>query len=162
MLQKDYGYVEGSTARKPEYDVYEENEVLREKKRYKNNRKVKLKSVLTIVAILAAALAVMCRYAIITEMSYEINREEAKYNDLRNRNALLKVEIETATNLTDIKEKAETRLGMQIPDKSQIVYIKVPREDYTVTLDTKAGNNENSGILKTIFNKLAGLISILE
>lgn len=162
MIEKDYGYVEGSAARQLEYDVYEENKVLREKKRYKNNRKVKLKSVLSIVAILAAALAVMCRYAIITEMSYEINHKEAEYNSLRNENALLKVQIETETNLTDIKEIAETRLGMQTPDKSQLVYIKVPREDYTITLDPKNETKGNGNVLKTFINKLAGLVSILE
>ena len=162
MLQKDYGYVEGSAARKLEYDVYEENKVLKEKKRYKNNRKVKLKSVLVIITMLAAALVVMFRYAIITEISYEINQKEAKYYNLRNENAMLKVQIETETNLTDIKEIAETRLGMQTPDKSQIVYIKVPREDYTVTLWPKADTSGNGSFLKTIFNKLAGLIRILE
>lgn len=162
MLQKNYDYVEGSAARKLEYDVYEENKVLREKKRYKNNRKVKFKSVLTIVSILAAALAVMCRYAIITEISYEISQKEAQYNSLKNENALLKVQIETQTNLTDIKETAETRLGMQTPDKSQIVYIKVPREDYTISLEPKDDNDGNGDILKTIINKLAGLVNILE
>ena len=34
------------------------------------------------------------------------------------------------------KEIAETKLGMKKPDKSQIVYIKVPRNDYTVVLKT--------------------------
>jgi cell division protein FtsL len=162
LIEKNYGYVEGSAARKLEYDVYEENKVLREKKRYKNNRKVKLKSVLTIVAILAAALAVMCRYAIITEISYKISQKETEYNNLKNDNSLLKVQIETETNLTDIKETAEARLGMQTPDKSQIVYIKVPREDYTITLDPKNETDGNESILKTFINKLAGLVSILE
>ncbi len=162
MSEKNHGYVEGTAARQLEYDVYEENKVLREKKRYKNNRKVKLKSVLTIVAILAAALVVMYRYAIITEMSYEINQKESDYNKLRNANALLKVEIETQTNLTDIKEIAETRLGMQTPDKSQLVYINVPREDYTITLDPKGENDRSGNVLKSFINKLAGLVSILE
>jgi cell division protein FtsL len=162
LIEKNYGYVEGSAARKLEYDVYEENKVLREKKRYKNNRKAKLKSVLTIVAILTVALAVMCRYAIITEISYKISQKETEYNNLKNDNSLLKVQIETETNLTDIKETAETRLGMQTPDKSQIVYIKVPREDYTITLDPKNETDGNEGILKTFINKLAGLVSILE
>jgi cell division protein FtsL len=162
LSEKNYGYVEGTAARQLEYDVYEENKVLREKKRYKNNRKVKLKSVFTIVAILAAALAVMCRYAIITEMSYEINQKETEYNTLRNANALLKVQIETETNLTDIKEIAETRLGMQTPDKSQLVYINVPREDYTITLDPKDETVGSGNVLKNFINKLAGLVSILE
>ncbi|HEX2944611.1 MAG TPA: cell division protein FtsL [Clostridia bacterium] len=162
MIEKNYGYVDGSAARKLGYDVYEENKVLREKKRYKNNRKIKLKSVFAIVAILAAALVVMCRYAIITEVSYEISQKQALYENLRNDNSLLKVQIETETNLADIKEIAETKLGMQTPDKSQRVYIKVPRKDYTVMLDPKNETDGNDSVLKTFINKLAGLVSILE
>lgn len=163
MIQKDYSYVQGSAARQLEYDVYEENTVLKAKKRYKNNRKVKLKFVLSILAVLIAALAVMYRYAAITQLSYSINKSESLYNELRNENSILKVHIETETNLTDIKEIAETELGMQIPDKSQIVYINVPRKDYTVVMNTQdAAGGDDSNIMKVFINKVAGLVKLFE
>lgn len=161
MIQKEIGYVHGSAARQLQYDVYEQNKVLKEKKRYKNNRKVKLQLVLAIIAVLAAGLAVMYRYAIITEMSYEISQKENDFSELRNENAILKVQIETETDLTDIREIAENRLGMQTPDKSQIVYIKVPRNDYTVVMDTRDDAGDG-GILNGIISKVSGLVSILE
>ena len=76
MNQKGYEYVHGSAARQLVYDVYEENQVLRAKKRYKSNRKIKLRMVVAILAVFAAGLAVMCRYAIITKVSYQINQRE--------------------------------------------------------------------------------------
>lgn len=163
MIQKDYDYVQGSTAKQLRYDVYENNTVLKAKKRYKNNRKIKLKLVLSILAVLIAGLTVMYRFTAITQLSYSINKSENLYNELRNENSILKVQIETETDLGEIKEIAETRLGMQKPDKSQIVYIKVPRNDYTVVMKTQdeaVGNNGN--ILKVLINKLTGLVRLFE
>jgi cell division protein FtsL len=173
LIQKDYEYVQGSAARQlqtevPEtrrthYDVYEQNSVLKAKKQYKDNRKSKLKLVLSVLAVFVATLAVMYRFALITQLSYNISQKEATYNELRNANSILKVEIETGTDLAEIKEIAETRLGMQKPDKNQIVYIKVPRTDYTVVMNTQDGAAIGSGnLLKAFIYKLSGLIRLFE
>ena len=173
MLQKEYEYVQGSTARKlqpieeienkPRYDVYEENTLLKEKRKYKVNRKVKFRLVLSILAVFFAGLTVMYRFALITQLSYDLNRKEQLYNELRNENSMLRVQVETNTDLAQIKEIAETKLGMQKPDRSQIVYIKVPRNDYTVMLNTpeKAGGEDNN-FLKTFTKRIAGLIRLYE
>ena len=79
MNQKGYEYVYGSAARQLEYDVYEENQVLRAKKTYRSHRKIKLRMVMAILAVFAAGLAVMCRYAIITKVSYQINQKQKAY-----------------------------------------------------------------------------------
>jgi hypothetical protein len=42
------------------------------------------------------------------------------------------------------------------------VYINVPREDYTITLDPKDETDGSGNILKSFINKLAGLVIILE
>ncbi len=163
MIQNDYGYVQGANARQLQYDVYEENTVLKAKKRYKNNRKVKLKLVLSILAVLIAGLMVVYRFAAITQLSYKINQSEKTYNELRNENSILKVQIETKTDLAEIKETAEIRLGMQVPDKSQIVYIKVPRNDYTMVMNTPGEISENGGnILQIFISKAAGLVRLFE
>ena len=163
MIQKDYDYVQGSTARQLQYDVYEENTVLKAKKRYKNNRKVKLRLIVSILAVLFAGLTVMYRFTAITQLSYDINQSEKVYNELRNKNSILKVKVETETNLTSIKEIAETRLGMQKPDKSQIVYIQVPRNDYTVVMKTQdlSGGNEDN-IFNVMVSKMAALVRLFE
>lgn len=174
MLHDSYEYVRESTARQLQhdvydvydehdtYDVYEENKVLREKKRYRSNRKVKLRFVISVMAVLFAGLTVMYRYAAITKISYDIGQKEKVYNDLKNENAMLRVDIETETYLAEIKETAVTRLGMQMPDKSQVVYIKVPRKDYTVVMDEKNGEQENGSFLSKLAGKAAGLAKLFE
>ncbi len=136
MIEKGYSYIDGSTAKKLVYDVYEDNQVLKAKKQYKDNRKQKARFILTLIIILAAALLVMFRFAMITQMSYNISNSQKDYEDIRNKNALLRLQIEKETDLDNLRLLAETRLGMQDPDKSQIVYISVPRNDYTIVMDT--------------------------
>jgi len=162
LIQKDYDYVQGSTAKQLQYDVYEENTVLKAKKRYKNNRRIKFKLVLSTLAVLIAGLTVMYRFAAITQISYSINQRENLYNELRNENSLLKVEIETKTDLTAIKEFAVAN-GMQVPDKSQLVYIQVPRNDYTLVMNTQndaVGDSDNAFVV--FINKVAGLIRLFD
>jgi len=180
LIQKDYEYIRGSAVRQleqdsaaieleqdlavsqPKYDVYEENKVLKEKKRYKSSRKVKLKMVMAIIAVLTAGLTVMWRYAIITKMSYDISHKENVYSELRNENAILRVHIETMTNLTEVKDVAENKLGMQMPSKSQIVYVKIPRNDYTVLMKTQEETADDGSVLKAVLNKVQGLARLFE
>jgi cell division protein FtsL len=169
LKQKGYEYVQGSAARQLEqtrqieqYDVYEKNSVLKAKKQYKSNRKVKLKLVFSILAVLITALAVMYRFALITQLSYNINQNQITYNNLRNENSVLKVQVETQTDLTEIKEIAETRLGMQKPDKSQVIYIKVPRNDYTVVMKAQDESDGGGSILKAFIYKLSGMVKLFE
>lgn len=171
MLRDNYEYVQGSAARKLQYDaydgyeaydVYKENKVLREKKRYRSNRKIKLRFVMSVMAVFFAGLIVMYRYAAITKISYDIGQKEKEYNDLRNENAMLRVEIEKETYLAEIKETATTRLGMQMPDKSQVIYIKVPRKDYTVVMDEKSDEQDNGNFLGKLAGKAAGLVKLFE
>jgi len=173
LLQKDYEYIQGSTARQlqpveeavsqPRYDVYEENTVLKEKRKYKSYRKVKFRLVLSILLAFFAGLTVMYRFAVITQLSHDLNKKEQLYDTLRNENAILRVKVETNTDLEQIKEIAETKLGMQKPDKNQIVYIKVPRNDYTIVLNTpEKEGGEGDNIFKTIIKRIAGLIRLYE
>lgn len=161
MIQKDanYNYIHGSAARKLEYDVYEQNKVLRAKKQYKDNNRVKLKTVLSILLVFAAGLLLMYRFGTVMQMNYKIAEFEKEYNRIRSENSQIKVQIENETDLTSIKEIAEKRLGMQKPDKSQYVYIRVPRNDYTIVSNIKADQEaEDGGIFAGVFDKLAGVI----
>jgi len=162
LNQKGYEYVYGSAARQLEYDVYEENQVLRAKKTYRSHRKIKLRMVMAILAVFAAGLAVMCRYAIITKVSYQINQKQKAYEEIKNENSLLRVQIETKTDLNEIKEVAENRLGMQMPDKSQIVYIKVPRNDYTVLMTSNNSEEKSGNAISKFISRATGLLKFFE
>lgn len=135
MLQKSKTYVYGNTAKKIEYNVYEENRVLKEKKRYKSQRKVRLKAIGVILLLFVACMTVMYRYALITELNYSYSKMEEQYNELRRKNSILEVDIEKQTDLSKIREIAEERLNMQKPDRSQMVFVRVPKTDYTIVAE---------------------------
>lgn len=160
MIQRDQSYISGNTAKVFEYDVYEQNTVLKAKKQYKNNRKVKSRVVLSILFVFIAGLFVTYRFALITELSYNINECEKQYSKLRNENSLIKLSMEKNTDLAKIRELAELRLGMQKPDKSQLVYINVEKCDYSVIYDTYGKQDVKNGILNLISGKVAGLFGL--
>lgn len=164
MIQADKNYVYGSTAEKIKYyDVYEENKVLKEKRKQRNNHKLKVKLVLLILLAFAAGLTIMYRYAVITQLSYKVSNAYEQYNNLKNKNTKLKAEIESQIDLQKVKEYAENELGMQKPDKYQIVYVNIPSSDYTEISDIykkQALGNQNT--LTRLWNKVKGVINFLD
>jgi cell division protein FtsL len=148
LIQKGKSYIYGTAAEKLEYDVYEENKVLKAKKVQKTQNKVKLKMVFNILIVFILFFGVMYRYALITELNYKINKTNISYNEIKNENARTKVEVEKQMDLQKIKETAEKKLGMQKPDKFQVVYVNVPKSDYTVVADNV---KEDSGVKNNLF-----------
>ena len=164
MIKTNANYVNGSTAPQIEYNVYEENEVLKSKKVHRSNYKIKLKLVLAILFVFCCFLLLMYRYAFITELNYSVDLASKNYEKIKNENTLLKIDIEKNLDLNIIRDVAETKLGMHKPDKYQIVYVKVPKFDVTVlenssVLDDK---KEDESILVALLSKVNGFIKILD
>jgi len=155
LAQKRNNYVYGTAAEKIEYDVYEHNEVLKEKKKYRANRLIKVKMVAGILLLFSLGLIVMYRYALIAEINFKISSKEKQYEELKNENSRLKVAIENETNLSKITQVAQNELGMQKPDKYQIVYIEVPKTSFTVTSEQYKDNaGKASTFLAELVNKI--------
>ena len=155
LAQKRNNYVYGTAAEKIEYDVYKHNEVLKEKKKYRANRLIKVKMVAGILLLFSLGLIVMYRYALIAEINFKISSKERQYEELRNENSRLKVAIENETNLSKITQVAQNELGMQKPDKYQIVYIEVPKTSFTVTSEQYKDNaGKASTFLAELVNKI--------
>lgn len=148
-------YIDGTAAIKTDYDVYSENKVLSKKREYRHNGKIKLKTVCLILTAFGMALLLMYRFALITEINYKISNMESEYNKLRNENSRLKVAIEEHMDLSEIKEAAENKLGMQKPDKYQIVYLNVPKKDFTIVNKEYVNNMESE---KGMFAFLADFV----
>ena len=155
MAQKRNNYVYGTAAEKIEYDVYEHNEVLKEKKKYRANRLIKVKMVAGILLLFSLGLIAMYRYALIAEINFKISSKEKQYEELKNENSRLKVAIENETNLSKITQVAQNELGMQKPDKYQIVYIEVPKTSFTVTSEQYKDNaGKDTTFLAELVNKI--------
>lgn len=159
---KDKNYIHGTAARKLEYDVYEENKVLSAKKKQRNNNKIKMKVTLCLFVILALGCFAMYRYAQITEMNYKIDKELRVYNEIKDENIRIKVEIENSLDIQKIKDVAEKKLGMHKPDKHQITRVRVPQNDLTIVSDAaKYEESKNAGILSAVMNKVDLLANLL-
>ncbi len=114
------------------YDPYEENAVLKSKKIARNNAKLKKRIVVNIFLIFGMCAIIMLRYAQISQMNYDNNKLSKEYVALQNDNAREAIEILNAMDLNKIRDVAEKKLNMHKPDKSQIVYISVPKQDVTL------------------------------
>jgi len=128
-------YVYGSVAENIKndiYDPYEENAVLKSKKKARSNAKLKSKIVFNIFIIFGMCAIIMFRYAQISQLNYDSNKLSKQHVTIQNENKRISIEIEKAMSLKNIREVAENNLNMHKPDKSQIVYVNVPREDLTI------------------------------
>lgn len=161
MSQSYNIYVNGSAAEKVKYDVYEENKVLKEKKKYKTNRIVKLKAVFMCIILFGGLFLLIYRYAMITEINNNIIKAEKDYTKLSNENSITRVVIDKQLDINNIKEIAETRLGMQKPDRSQVIYLDIPRTDTTVVLDIDGNSPHGGGSFATIVDKLGRFVRLL-
>jgi cell division protein FtsL len=162
LIQTDESYVYGSTAQKLEYNVYEENELLKAKKRFKSNSKIKRKAVLIVAVIFAACIVIMYRYALITEMNYNISNMEKTYNELRNENSRLKISIEKDMDLERVRKIAAEKLEMQEPDRYQVVHIYVPKNDFTTVAEDyrKDKQNTSDNMFAVLLDKVSKFIRL--
>lgn len=155
MIKTDKNYIQGTAARKLEYDVYEENKVLSEKKKRRVNNKLKVKVVFAFMVMFSLCGLVMYRYALITDINYKINTRMNEYTEIKNENTRIKVKIERELDLQKVREYAEENLGMQKPDKSQYTFVKVPRNDFSTASSEIKGEGKNDGnIFEALLSKV--------
>ncbi|TYQ13055.1 UNVERIFIED_CONTAM: hypothetical protein Cloal_4104 [Acetivibrio alkalicellulosi] len=157
---KDKSYIHGTAARKLEYDVYKENKVLSAKRKQRNNNKIKVKYVFALLLVFCLGCFVMYRYVQITEQNYKIDKQIIQYNEIKNENVSIKVDIESSMDLRSIEKKAQ-ELGLQRPDRHQIVYVSVPRNNSALVLDDVKLQEENEGIFRSLLSNIKKVGSFL-
>lgn len=152
----------GTAAEKLTYDVYEENKVLSAKRKQRSNNKVKFRAVCTVLFVFTLGIIVIYRYALLTELNYNIGKQTRIYNDIKNGNIQLKAEIQNGMDLNKVREIAENKLGMQKPDKYQIVYIRVPKTDVTKVAEANnSAGTPNNGIISMFMDKAGKITGML-
>lgn len=140
-----YNY--GTGARKLE-EVYER------KTRKVSARKPKVDKVFVFSFILAAALAftLLGRYAIITEKTAQIEALKMEYETVNSMVVSGEYEFEQSIDLKKVEETAIEKLGMQRPEKHQMVYINMNNEDYC---EVKGGTSQ--GFLASLLSGVSRL-----
>ncbi len=112
--------------------------VVREIRFKKAKVKFKFSMVVKIAALFTLGLLVIFRFAQITELGYQTNDINEQYEAIVAENEQLQVSIEKEINLAEIRQIAESRLNLQAPNESQIIYIETTtsdRVDYTGTVE---------------------------
>lgn len=159
MIQAGKQYVDGTSARKLEYDIYENNKVLKAKKVQKYNNIAKIKAVFCIMMIFTVCSLVMYRYSLITELNYDLNKEKTAYEQVKEENAKLQAQIERQTDFSTVMQSAQSRLGMRKPENHQIVYITVPRNDFNIA--SEAYSEAQTNVLAAIIDKITSFTGLL-
>ncbi len=175
-MSKKINYVYGSAAPnlQPEINTsqYSENnyqveanekltlskKIERNKERVQNSNYKAALLVATLLAFLMC-FSIIYRYARITELNYMQADYEAQYNDIRNDNSRLLIEIQEGLELEKIEAYATSVLGMHKPDQYQKIEIAVPKTSYAVTMKELEAPADNAiqGIVKTVTQLISSI-----
>ena len=170
-----FGYEYGATPRKlePEYGPRKTKKSKKElKKQIKINEKQKKeamkmekkkhnKNVALVAAIFLILLTISYRSSLINERFNEIQNSKEKLASIQKTNGQLEVSIESSLNLSNVKNAAKDKLGMQELDNGQKVYVTLDKKDYvegsTENIDITSDSDKSSDTwYKKIINKILG------
>ncbi len=170
MEKFDYEY--GTTPRKlePEYDPRRikksKEEIKRQRKINERQKKEALKmekkkhnkNVALVAAIFLVLLTISYRSSLINERFNEIQNSKEKLAAIQKTNGQLEVSIESSLNLSNVKNAAKDKLGMQELDNNQKVYVTLDKKDYvegsSEDIDITNDDNSNDTWYKKIINKV--------
>ena len=151
-----YGY-NTSTARK----IYETDrsygqnlhrEIQTEKKKVVNKTAHKPKaknsfvSFALVVMVFAMAFAVVSGYVAINEANNEISSLADEYNDIVASNQALQVKIDKAIDLSQLQTIAGEKFGMIRPERYQMFYVDLERNDYSESTSDKVKTEKEEKI----------------
>lgn len=119
-------------------------------KKIKAQPKTKLSLIVSIVILFAMAIITSYRYNLISEKNLEVQRLKMEQVATNSQLATTEVAIDKIIDKDTVESYAKQQLGMQEPEKSQIIYIN---SNY----DTKVEQVSN----ENIFGKLMGAVKNL-
>ena len=170
-----FGYEYGATPRKlePEYgprkikkskEEFEKQIKINEKQKkeaMKMEKKKHNKNVALVAAIFLILLTISYRSSLINERFNEIQNSKEKLASIQKTNGQLEVSIESSLNLSNVKNAAKDKLGMQELDNGQKVYVTLDKKDYgegsTENIDITSDSDKSSDTwYKKIINKILG------
>lgn len=156
-------HFDGNAARKIEYDVYKENVVLKQKRKFRTHGRITARVLAVVFLVFMMGFTIMYRYALLTEMNYDIEQLNRKYTEMKNDNSMLKVKIGEQTVLEKVGEVAGNKLGMTVPVNSQMVQVRVPGEDYTKVSEEYTDREPSTleGVFAVLIDKVSRISKLL-
>ena len=89
------------------------------------------KKAVMVIMVTALAFILLFRYAAITEMTSRLAAMKAEYDSVSSLAVSKECALRETVDLRKVEQIATTELGMQRPEKHQIVYINMQNTDYT-------------------------------
>jgi cell division protein FtsL len=99
--------------------------------------KVKPKTVFVVSCLFIMLMIVTYRYNLINESNFKVQNLKKELEVVSSNLAATQINVEQATNLTNIENYAKQKLGMQKPDKNQILYIDSSKNASVVKSEDK-------------------------
>ena len=166
MEKFDYEY--GTTPRKlePEYDPRRikksKEEIKRQRKINERQKKEALKmekkkhnkNVALVAAIFLVLLTISYRSSLINERFNEIQNSKEKLAAIQKTNGQLEVSIESSLNLSNVKNAAKDKLGMQKLENDQRVYVNLDKKDYIESVKDEITTDDNSNWFIKLINNI--------
>ena len=131
--------------KEPEFKV-----IKSKKQAIKPRSKVSL--VVTAISIFAMLIVISYRYNLISEKNLEVQRQNMLLEDATSILATTEINAEQNSNLDYIESYAKQQLGMQKPEKSQIVYINANYDSEVKSLEEQNIFSKLADSIKNIFN----------
>lgn len=122
-------------------------------KKVKAQPKSKLSLILSVVALFTMAIVISYRYNVISEKNLEVQRLKMEQVTANSELATTEVAVRSLIDKDTVESFAKQQLGMQKPEKSQIIYIN---SNY----DTKVEEVGTKNIFEKTIDKLKNLIGM--
>lgn len=162
MYYDDDKYVYGNVVTKPRYSpkeikehLYNNNEVLKQKRIKKNKAKFAKRMALVMAAIIGMFGFLAFRNSELAKLNYQVIDAQKTVEKLMSEKAELIVERERLVNPDIIRNTATKKLNMRLPTEENKIYVTVPKQDFVISY----ANEEKQTMLEMIKQNVENLLS---
>ena len=156
-----------SAYQQEEYYIYKPIEKQKVQVRKKRKGKVgktasqKFKMILEVLFCFGIAFIMIFRYVSITEASHQLSRYQKELKELQTANEQMQIAIERSIDLKKVEEIANTQLNMKQPDKYQMVYVDLKKQDYAELVNPNLYETPNNQWFAVIFKAISNVLEYL-
>lgn len=161
MVVREYGYVKGNTAVKPQRkgperqrtreEDLKRKERIRKRKQFENEKRIR-KSVFQIaIAIFVIGMVILGRDAKVYNMQKDLTQLESEIKSVQDENEALRINLLKVASLDNIRTYAESKLGMSIATRENSMQIEAPENYFN---DAENGEAEEEINKDTLFSKI--------
>lgn len=153
-----FNYVSGSLARKYDFlDDYNKEEKIKKVKKIAKkeaiSEKSKVKIIFAISCFFVMLMIITYRYNVIGASNLTLQNLKSELDIVQSNLTEAQINVEQSTDLTKIEAYAKQKLGMQKPDKNQVIYINTSKDTNIVKEET------NVSFVDEIIESIKGFIN---